>query len=66
MATDNKAMGYKADTNYVLVFSSAEALDNGLEEFETYSEAHARYQQLLVSGYSVKIHDLGNTPCFGA
>ena len=59
-------MTYAADTNYVLSYQSAEELDNGVEEFETYSEAFARYQQYEISGYSVVIHDLGRTPCFYA
>lgn len=52
-------MTYAASTNYVLSYQSAEALDNGVEEFETYSDAFARYQQYQVSGYSVVIHELG-------
>lgn len=52
-------MTYAASTNYVLSYGSAEELDNGIEEFETYGEAFARYQQYQMSGYGVMIHELG-------
>lgn len=59
-------MTYSADTNYVLSYQSAEALDSGIEEFETYSEAFARHQQYVMGGYGAVIHDLERTPCLYA
>jgi hypothetical protein len=52
-------MTYAASTNYVLSFESAEELDNGIKEFETYTEAFEAYIQYEISGYSVTIHELG-------
>jgi hypothetical protein len=59
-------MTYAADTNYVLSYQSAEELDNGVKEFETYSEAFEAYKQYQMSGYGVVIHDLERTPCLYA
>jgi hypothetical protein len=52
-------MNYKEETNYVLSYHSTEALDNGVLEFETYDEAFEAYKTYQVSGYVVKIHELG-------
>lgn len=52
-------MTYAADTNYVLCYADVEELDVGTKEFETYSEAFEAYRQYEMSGYSVKIHELG-------
>lgn len=52
-------MTYAADTNYVVFYFSALVLDQGIKEFETYSEAHVCYQQYQISGYGVVIHELG-------
>lgn len=57
-------MTYKEETNYVLSYHSTEALDNGVLEFETYTEAFEAYKQYQMSGYDVVIHDLERTKTF--
>jgi hypothetical protein len=57
-------MTYKEETNYVLSYQSTEELDNGVLEFETYTEAFEAYQQYQMSGYDVVIHDLERTKAF--
>ena len=52
-------MSYAANTNYVVSYFSAQGLDQGIKEFETYSEAFSCYQQYQMSGYGVAIHELG-------
>lgn len=55
---------YKEETNYVLSYNSSEELDNGLLEFETYTEAFEAYKQYEMSGYGVVIHDLERARAF--
>jgi hypothetical protein len=50
---------YNPETNYVVSYHSTEALDTGVAEFETYSEAFEFYKQYEMSGYAVVIHELG-------
>lgn len=57
-------MNYKEETNYILSYHSTEALDNGVLEFETYTEAFEAYKQYQVSGYDVVIHDLERNKAF--
>lgn len=43
---------------YSVSYSNAEALDIGEKEFDTYGEAKAFYDQYLLSGYSVAMHEI--------
>lgn len=50
---------YKPETNYVLSFYCSETFDKGVLEFETYTETFEQYKLYQISGYAVRIHELG-------
>ena len=44
--------------SYFLSYACAETLENGIIEFDTYSEAFTAYGHHEISGYSVVIRDI--------
>lgn len=51
-------MLYPATATYTVSYASAEALDVGMEEFDTYSEAKQFSDIYEMSGYSVQMREV--------